>query len=52
MYRFGIIGELFQMAVRRKKWFLIPPIAMIVLVAALIIAAQATPLGPLIYPIF
>ncbi len=52
MYRFGIVGELLEMAIRRKKWVLIPPIAMIMLVAALIIAAQATPLGPLIYPIF
>ena len=52
MYRFAAIGELFRMIWDRKAWVLLPPIVALILVAGLIILAQATPLGPLIYPIF
>ncbi len=52
MYRFAAIGELFQMIWRRKAWVLLPPVIALVLVTGLLVLAQATPLGPLIYPIF
>lgn len=52
MYRFGVIGELLGMIWRRRMWVLLPPLIALTVVAALIILAQATPLGPLIYPLF
>lgn len=52
MRRFAIVFELFQMVWERKTWVLIPPLLALVLVGALVILAQATPLGPLIYPLF
>lgn len=52
MYRFGILGELLQMVWQRRAWILVPPIAALILIGALIFLAQATPLGPLIYPLF
>lgn len=52
MHRFGTIGELLQMVWRRRLWALLPPILALVLIGGLIIVGQATPLGPLIYPLF
>jgi cytochrome c oxidase subunit IV len=52
VYRFSAIAELLQMIWHRKAWVLLPPVLALILVAGLMIAAQATPLGPLIYPIF
>lgn len=52
MERFGVIGELFQMVWERKNWVLVPPLVALVLIGGLIVLAQATPLGPLIYPLF
>lgn len=52
MYRFGVIGQLLQMIHRRRMWILLPPILALLLVGGLIALAAATPLGPLIYPLF
>lgn len=52
MDRFGTIGEILQMIWHRRTWALIPPVLALLLVGVLILAAQATPLGPLIYPLF
>ena len=52
MYRFGAIGELLQMIRERKLWVLLPPLLALLVVGGLMVLAQATPLGPLIYPLF
>lgn len=52
MYRFGVIGEILQLVWQRKLWVLLPPILMLIVVGVLLLVAQATPLGPLIYPLF
>lgn len=50
--RFGLLGELLQLLWERKNWVLLPPVIMLALIGVLLVAAQATPLGPLIYPLF
>jgi cytochrome c oxidase subunit IV len=52
LYRFGIAGELLRMIWQRKAWVLLPPVLALILVTALVVLAQSSPLGPLIYPIF
>ncbi len=52
MQRLRIVGELFSMVVRRGAWFLLPPIVALILIAALGLVGQVTPLGPLVYPLF
>lgn len=52
MTRLGLIGELFQMLWEHRLWILLPPALALVLVGALVVLGQATPLGPLIYPLF
>ena len=52
MDRVGTVIEVLQMIARRGKWVLLPAVIALVLVGALIIFAQASPLGPLIYPLF
>jgi hypothetical protein len=46
------IGELFHFLVQRRAWFLIPIVAGLLLLGALIMLASATQLGPFIYTIF
>ncbi len=52
MYRFLAVGEILQMVWRRKLWVLLPPLLALLAVGGLLLLAQATPLGPLIYPLF
>lgn len=52
MHRLGLLAELFEMLREHRNWILIPPVVALVLVGALIALGQATPLGPLIYPLF
>ena len=52
MSRLAIVGELFEMILRRKSWVLLPPLLALVFVGAILLLGQATPLGPLIYPLF
>ena len=47
--RLGIFAELFAFLWRRKLWWLIPMMAVIVLFALMIMLGSATPLGPFIY---
>jgi hypothetical protein len=46
------IGELFHFLVQRRAWFLIPIVAGLLILGALIMLASATQLGPFIYTIF
>jgi len=48
----GIVGELLSFLWKRKLWWLIPMIVVIVLFAMLLIFAQGSVLGPFIYTLF
>lgn len=50
--RLGILGELFSFLWQRKLWWLMPMIVILVLSMILLIAAQASGLGPFIYTLF
>lgn len=47
--RLGIIGSLFRFLWKRKLWWLIPFVAILLLFGILIVIASVTPLGPFIY---
>ena len=46
------IAELFHFLIERRAWFLIPIVAGLLVIGALLILASATPLGPFIYTLF
>ena len=45
----GMIGEIWDFLKIRKKWWLLPMIILLVLVAVLIIFGQSSVLSPFIY---
>lgn len=51
IFRFQIIGELFQFLWARKLWWLIPFVAVLLVLGLLIVFAESTGLGPLVYPL-
>lgn len=50
--RIGIVGELFSFLWKRKLWWLIPMIVVIVLFAVLLIVAEGSAVAPFIYTLF
>lgn len=48
----GTVGELFQFLWERKMWWMIPFVATLLLVAALLLVGQATGVAPFIYTLF
>ncbi len=46
------IGELLRVLWRQKRWWLIPMVVVLLVFGVLLLLAQSTPLGPLIYTIF
>jgi hypothetical protein len=52
MPRSSFLGELWAYMRARKKWWLLPIVATLVLVGALIAFAQGSALAPFIYTIF
>jgi Family of unknown function (DUF5989) len=48
----GTVGELFQFLWQRKMWWMIPFVATLLLVAALLLVGQATGVAPFIYTLF
>jgi hypothetical protein len=48
----GIVGDLFAFLWRRRLWWLIPIIAVMLIFGFLIALGTATGLGPLIYTLF
>ena len=50
--RAGIVGELFSFLWKRKLWWLMPMIVVIVLFAVLPIFAQGSAVAPFIYTLF
>ena len=50
--RVGIVGELFSFLWKRKLWWLMPMLVVIVLFAVLLIFAQGSAVAPFIYTLF
>jgi hypothetical protein len=49
--RFGIAGELFAFLWSQKLWWMIPLVAVLLLIAALVALASASAIAPFIYPL-
>ncbi len=49
---FGTLGELVQFMWKRKLWWLLPMIIVLILFAALIVLGSAAGIGPFIYTLF
>jgi hypothetical protein len=52
MSKFSIFVELWQFMKVRKKWWLLPLIILITLLALILVFAQGSALAPFIYTIF
>lgn len=50
--RFGIVGELFSFFWSNKRWWLVPMIATLFVLGALIVLAQSSAIAPFIYTLF
>ena len=50
--RVGIAGELLHFLWERKLWWLMPLVAVLLAVGLLLILAQSSAIGPLIYTLF
>jgi hypothetical protein len=50
--RFGVVGEIFSFLWKRKLWWLMPMILILVIFGLLLIFAQATGIAPFIYTLF
>jgi hypothetical protein len=50
--RFGIVGELLSFFAKNKRWWMLPVITMILLMAVLIILGQSSSIAPFIYTLF
>lgn len=46
------LRELIELIRERKKWFLIPVVAVLALVALIVVSAQGSVLAPFIYALF
>ncbi|MFH1108857.1 MAG: DUF5989 family protein [Planctomycetota bacterium] len=52
MAKQSLLKEFFLFIKQEKKWWLVPLIAVLLLVGALIVFAGSSPLAPFIYPLF
>lgn len=50
--KFSIAGELLSFLWRRKMWWLIPIVAVLLVFGILIVVGSATGVGPFIYTLF
>jgi hypothetical protein len=50
--RFGVVGELLGFLWKRKLWWLIPMVAVLLLFGLLLAFAQASGIAPFIYTLF
>ncbi len=50
--KLGILKELFAFLWRKKLWWMIPIIVVLVLVAVLVVFSLSTPLAPFVYTLF
>ena len=52
MAKQSLIKEFFLFVKHEKKWWLIPLIFVLLVVGALLVFAQSSPLAPFLYPLF
>ncbi len=52
MAKQSLVKEFFLFIKQEKKWWLIPLIAVLLLVGALVLFAGSSPLAPFLYPLF
>jgi hypothetical protein len=50
--RLETVGQLFSFFIRNKRWWMLPMVCGILLLAAAILLAQSPALGPFIYSFF
>jgi hypothetical protein len=48
----GVVGELFRFLWQRKLWWMIPFVATLLVVAALLLVGQASGAAPFVYTLF
>lgn len=49
---FGVVGELLSFLWKRKLWWLIPMVAVLLVFGLLLVFASASGVGPFIYTLF
>lgn len=49
---FGVVGELLEFLWRRKRWWLIPAVVVLMAFGLLLVFANASGVGPFIYTLF
>lgn len=47
----GVLADIVQLVWQKKLWWMVPLLLAMLLLAALVFV-QATPIGPLLYPVF
>ncbi len=52
MAKQSLLREFLAFIAHEKKWWMIPLIAVLLLVAVLIVFASSSPLAPFLYPLF
>jgi len=52
MKRLAVISELFQFFWHQKHWWLLPLVAILLLIALLLIFGETSAIAPLVYPLF
>jgi len=52
MSQSGLMGEFWAFMRERKKWWLLPVIAVLLIVGSLLVFAQGSALAPFIYTVF
>ena len=52
MAKQSLLKEFFLFIKQEKKWWLVPLIAVLLLVGALILFAGSSPMAPFLYPLF
>jgi len=50
--RFGVVGEMFSFLWKRKLWWLMPMVFILVVFGLLMVFAQASGIAPFIYTLF
>ncbi|MCK4660171.1 MAG: hypothetical protein KAV82_11675, partial [Phycisphaerae bacterium] len=48
----SLVKEFFAFIKHEKKWWMIPLVAVLLIVGALIVFAGSSPLAPFVYPLF
>ena len=52
MARFYIFKEFGQFIVQEKKWWMVPLMAIILILGVVVVFAESSPLAPFLYPLF